>query len=104
MPVHPLDACCGHLVSQAITNIQRLAGSGKMSEIKAEAEHIAPVVEMLDEYLLRKDHGRLKEAATAYWEVIRPRYVQTAETQSVKDFDVAWAFFASILNIPYAGG
>ena len=101
MPPHPLDACCGHLIRQAVSNISRLAASGSSDSIRSEAAHIAPVVEMLEEYLLRKDHGQLKAAAVRYWETTRPTYLHSADHQAVMDFDTAWYFFAFILSLPY---
>lgn len=102
MPPHPLDACCGQLISQAVSNIRRLTTSGSLESIRVEAEHIAPVVGMLEEYLLRKDHGQLKAAAVRYWETTRPTYLQAADRQAIRDFDTAWYFFAFILNFPYS--
>lgn len=102
MPPHPLDACCGSLISQSIFNINRLAANGLTECIRVETEHIAPVVEMLEEYLLRKDHRQLKDAAHKYWESSRPKYLQTADRQAIDDFDTAWYFFAFILSIPYS--
>ena len=73
-----------------------------MDEIKAEVEHIAPVVAMLEEYLLRKEQGLLKEAAVLYWRTTRMDYLRVADPQSARDFDTAWYFFAFILSLPYS--
>jgi hypothetical protein len=102
MPPHPLDACCGHLISQAVSNINRLASSGSSGSIRDETVHIAPVVEMLEEYLLRKDHDQLKASAVHYWKTTRPEYLRVADRQSINGFDMPWDFFAFSLNLPYS--
>jgi hypothetical protein len=69
--------------------------------VRAEADHIAPVAEMLEQYLLRNDFSQLKAAAVRYWQSTRPTYLHRADRQAIRDFDTAWYFFAFALSLQY---
>jgi hypothetical protein len=101
MPPHPLNACCCHVIAQAVTNIARLAEDEDSEHVAVETAHVAPVIAMLDEYLLRKDYEQLKQDALRYWATIRPVYLTRADDQSVRDFDTAWYMYAFALGVPY---
>lgn len=101
MPPHPLNACCCHLIAQAIANIQRLTESNDKQHVLIEINHIAPIVAMLDEWLLRKDWDSLERDALHYWQTARPQYIRQADPQSVTDFDTCWDCLAYALDLPF---
>ncbi len=81
MPPHPTDACYCHIVVAGVRNIQRLTAVGDLAHVEVEAEHLAFVSRLLDNYLLYCTHGSgFDESLHAtYWHEIRPAYASRAD-------------------------
>ncbi|HEY1066741.1 MAG TPA: hypothetical protein VGE52_11550, partial [Pirellulales bacterium] len=79
MPPHPVEACYCHVIEAGVQNIQRLAAVGDMAGVAVEADHVAYVARLLDDYLLYRGTRNFDEARhRAYWCEARITYQSQA--------------------------